>query len=66
MLGWDKVGLQALEKAIQIKPKYAQAHYALGLSYLKLGDKNSALKEFRILKTLDQNLADELIRMINN
>jgi len=66
MLGWDKVALQALKKAIRIKPKYAQAHYALGLSYLKLGDKTSAKKELGILKSLDQNLADELIRMINN
>ena len=66
MLGWDNVAIQALEKATRIKPEYAHAHYALALSYLKVGDKKSALKEHGILETLDQNLANELIRLINH
>ena len=66
MLGWDNVAIQALEKATRIKPEYAHAHYALALSYLKVGDKKSALKQHGILETLDQNLADQLIRLINH
>lgn len=65
MLGWGHEAIKALMKAIQVKPGYAQAHYALALSYLKLGDKASALKEHGILKTLDPNLANHLLDLIN-
>jgi tetratricopeptide (TPR) repeat protein len=65
MLGWDQEAVKALIMAIELKPDYAQAHYALALSYLKQGDKKAALKEHGILKTLDPELANHLIRLMN-
>jgi len=65
MLGWGKKAVKALIKAIQIKPNYAQAHYALALNYLKQGDKKAALEEHGILKSLDPDLANHLIHLIN-
>jgi len=65
MLGRNMDAVQVCRKAIRIKPGYAQAHYALGLNYLMLGNRASALEEHRILETLDQNLATELIGLIN-
>jgi tetratricopeptide (TPR) repeat protein len=65
MLGWDQEAVETLIMAVQIKPDYAQAHYALALSYLKQGDNKAALKEHGILKTLDPELANHLIRLMN-
>jgi Tfp pilus assembly protein PilF len=58
--------LEVCRKAVQVKPKYAQAHYALALIYFNLGDQASALEEWRVLKKLDSSLADEVIRLISN
>lgn len=66
MLGRNRDAVKVCRQAIRIKPGYAQAHYALGLNYLLLGDRSSAHKELSILKTLDQDLATELIGLINH
>jgi tetratricopeptide (TPR) repeat protein len=50
----------AFKQAINIKPDYVEAHYGLGLSYLILDDKVSALGQYKILKTLDPKEADSL------
>lgn len=45
----DKIDLAVSEykKAIEIYPGYAQAHYNLAQSYMKIGDKGSAAKHFK-------------------
>ena len=65
MLGRNRDAVEVCRKAIRIKPGYAQAHYALGLNYLLLGDRSSARKELRILETLDQDLATDLMGLID-
>ena len=55
----------ALQQAIHLKPDDAGAHYGLGRAYLLLGDRVSALEQYKILQTLDQNLADALFRVIH-
>ena len=65
MLGRNRDAVKVCRKAIRIKPGYAQAHYALGVNYLMLGDRSAARKEQRILETLDQDLATELIDLID-
>src|SRR5437763_543547 len=69
---WFKVGVcngelgrwheavTAVQQAIRLKPNDAEAHLNLGVAYLILGDRDSALEEYQILKTLDQNLANDL------
>lgn len=58
-------GIRALKQAINIKHDFAEAHYILGLVYIKgLNDKDSALEECRILKTLNGELADKLFERI--
>lgn len=56
--------LEAYKQAIRIKPDFMIAHFFLGLAYLELRDKNSALKEYKILKDLDRNYAKDLLNMI--
>ncbi len=50
--------------AIRIKPDYADAHLNLALTYLILGDKGSALDEYRILKGLDKESAKKVLTHI--
>jgi Flp pilus assembly protein TadD len=56
--------IEAHKQAIRIKPDFALAHYSLGLDYLEVGDKGSALNEYKILKTLDDELANKLFNQI--
>jgi DNA-binding SARP family transcriptional activator len=49
-----------------LDPRHAEAHYNLGLSYLKLGNKSAAARECEALKKLDVNLANELSIRIQN
>jgi tetratricopeptide (TPR) repeat protein len=62
-LGHYKKATVAYKQAIRIEPEFVLAHYFLGLAYLELGDKGSALKEYRILKGLDEDYANELHEM---
>src|SRR5204862_7515155 len=45
-----------LEKAIEIEPKFADAHYNLGNTYLEMGRGNDAVTQYR--KALDLNPND--------
>ncbi len=56
--------IECYKQAIRIKPDYAEAHYILGISYLLIGDKGSALDEYKILKDLNKELANELFDLI--
>lgn len=42
----------------------AEAHYSLGVAYVGLRKRESALEEYRMLKELDEQLAKELHRLI--
>lgn len=50
----------AFTQAIRIKPDFAEAHYGLSQVYLELGDKASALTEYKILKGINEDLAGKL------
>jgi len=49
----------------RIDPDNANAHYNLGLAYFSLNDRDSALEQYKILKTLDTEMANELLKVIN-
>ncbi len=56
---------EAYRQATRIKPNLVEAHYNLGAVCLFLGDKNSALEQYKILKTLNIEMADKLLKLIN-
>ena len=56
--------VEACRNAIKIKPDYVEASYVLGLCYVALGEKDLAMEEYKILKTLDEQVADELFKQI--
>ncbi|HKK83055.1 MAG TPA: tetratricopeptide repeat protein, partial [Atribacterota bacterium] len=70
-LGWSYGKLQDYEQAkksfqetIRIQPDYVYAHYGLGIAYLSLGERNLALEEYKILKELDNEIANLLFDQI--
>jgi tetratricopeptide (TPR) repeat protein len=63
-LGRYSEAIDPLKKAIKIKPDLPVAHFGLGVTYLITGDKDSALEEYKILKTLDVEKADKLFNLI--
>jgi len=50
--------LAAYEKALELKPDYAQAHASLGLLYWRQNDSKRALEEFRQAVMSDPDLAE--------
>ncbi|HEV2667609.1 MAG TPA: tetratricopeptide repeat protein, partial [Blastocatellia bacterium] len=54
-----------LKSAIKLDPNYAAAYFGLGMAYSAIGDKQAAMKEYRTLKKLDPQLAQQLLSNIN-
>ena len=56
--------MDAFKEAVRIQPDNAAAHYNLGRAYLIAGDTKSALNECRILKNLDEDITQNLLKLI--
>jgi tetratricopeptide (TPR) repeat protein len=54
-----------LREAVQILPNYGEGHLALGMLYLRMGKKDLALEKYKILKTINMNLANMLYENIS-
>jgi tetratricopeptide (TPR) repeat protein len=52
--------IEAFKQAINMNYGYEDAHYNLGISYLILGNSDSAFEEYKILRDLDSQKADNL------
>ena len=63
-LGRYTEAISAFKQAIRIQPDYAKAHYGLGIIYLILEDRGSALDQYKILKDLNKDLANQLFNLI--
>jgi len=66
-MGRDQEAIEHLKKAIRHDPAYADAHYRLGLMYVKHGDHAAARREQAYLKSLDvDDLANLLGHLVDN
>jgi TonB family protein len=63
-LGRDEDAAEAFKRAVAINPDSVEGHYNLGLTYLKTGDKQSAMNEYLALKNLSAQRAEQLRRSI--
>ncbi len=64
-LGMYKEAIESCKQTIRINPDFAEAHYYLGVAYLGLNDKDSALEQYKILKNLGSEWANKLFNEIN-
>jgi len=64
-IGRYQDAIDTYKQAIRIMPNLTEAHLFLGLTYMNIKDKNSALAEYKILKTLDAEKADKFFNLIN-
>ena len=62
--GMYKEAIEACKQAIRIKPDMAEAHSNLGVAYLSLNYRGLALEQYKILKDLDRQMANELFNLI--
>ena len=56
--------IELYKHAIRIDPDDAEAYFALGVVYVAIKDRDSALEQYEILKKLDSELANKLFNMI--
>jgi len=56
----NEEALDSLKRAVEINPDSVDGHFNLGLTFLRIGDKESAMKEYTILKDLSQDRAEML------
>ncbi len=63
--GKNKKAVKSYKQAIRIDPDYAEAHYSLGNTKVLLKNRGDALEQCEILKSLDPELANELLELIN-
>ena len=62
--GMNKEAINACIQAVRINPDSADAHYNLGLTYAFLNERGSALEQYKILKSLNTDLANKLFNFI--
>jgi len=63
-LGLFEEAVESYKRAVRLKPLLPETHLNLGMTYLQMGDKGSALEEFKILKDLDKEMANRLFNLI--
>ncbi|HEX8472684.1 MAG TPA: tetratricopeptide repeat protein [Pyrinomonadaceae bacterium] len=56
--------LDSYKQAVRLQPEMAEAHYNLGMTYMEIGDRLSAVVHSQLLKTLDPQLYQKLLREI--
>jgi tetratricopeptide (TPR) repeat protein len=56
--------ISAYKECLMHYPERKEVHYHLGKAYLQVGNKDLALEEYKILKTLDEKSANELWGLI--
>ncbi len=59
-----KEAIEAFKQSIRIDPDSVQAHYNLGIAYVLFYERDSAVEQYNILKSLDSELADKLFDLM--
>jgi len=64
-LGRHADAIDAYQHALKIQPDDVIAHEGLGFTEFKQGNKDAAIRQYRILRDLDPKCAERLLREIN-
>ncbi len=65
-MGNHKQAAVHFKEAIRISPKFADAHYRLGLAYVRIGDFTAARRQQAFLKQLNDDRANLLGHLVDN
>ena len=57
--------IELLRKVVELEPRNVFAQHALGVLYVRTGEKTGAMQQYYILQTLNPNLAADLLKMIS-
>jgi tetratricopeptide (TPR) repeat protein len=60
---YDKA-LDAYRRAIALRPDFSYPHEYMARTYISLGNRDAAMREYEILKRLDSRMAAELLKAI--
>ena len=60
----DADTIESFKQAIRMNPDYVKAHFNLGYVSVFSEDRGGALEQYKILKKLDTELANELFSLI--
>lgn len=62
-----KEAIDSYKRCLELEagPYEPLSHYGLGIAFLKLGDKQSAMNEYRALKKIGNQFAEQLLQEIN-
>jgi tetratricopeptide (TPR) repeat protein len=63
-MGNQAKAIELLREAFRLDSDFTMAHYALGVAYFKAGNRGSALDEYKILRDVDNKLANKLFDLI--
>lgn len=62
--GRFNLAIEAYKHAARLRPEQPEAYYNLGLTYLEIGDRESAMAQSRTLETIDTELNRKLLAEI--
>ena len=65
-LGDHKKAASHFEQAIRIDPSFTDAHYRLGLAYVRIGDFRAARRQQAFLKQLHDDRANLIGHLVDN
>ncbi len=63
-LGRHKEAIRVFEEAVRVNPNYVNAYFSLGMKYIDVNDRDAAMKQYKILESLDQGKGKELFNII--
>jgi tetratricopeptide (TPR) repeat protein len=64
-LNRNREAIEAYMHAIRIQPHFALVHYNLGLAYLLTGNTLFAFEQYKVLRNLDEDLANRFFNLIH-
>jgi len=64
ILGEYPLALDAFKQSIKIDPRSPETHFNLGVASILAGDMNGALEQYIVLKELDKQQAENLLKLI--